>query len=220
MAENGVSVLVADDHKMMRDGLVSQFQDYDEFRVVGQAADGLAAIKMVRDINPDVVVMDMTMPKLNGIGAARKIKARNLPTRVVGLSMHADERFVAGVLEAGALAYVHKMDGFEELIKAVRKAMANQIYVSPTIAEVVMHDYVGRLQRPHGEADPELTPRKKEILQLLAEGHSTREISELLHLSVNTVETHRNHIKKKLGLSSVADLVKYALREGLTTLEH
>jgi DNA-binding NarL/FixJ family response regulator len=213
------TVILADDHKMLRNGLRFLFEQQEEFEVVGEAGDGRSAVRMVLDLEPDVLVMDIAMPDLNGIEATRQIKAAAPQVKVIALSMHADRRFVEGMLGAGASGYVLKSSASEELVSAIREVTSGRVYTSPKITHVVMESYVRKLTQPEpGEPSP-ITPREREVLQLLAEGKSTKEIASHLYLSVNTVDTHRRHIMEKLDLHSVAELTKYAIREGLTSLD-
>lgn len=212
------TVLLADDHKIMRDGLRALLEKEHDLEVVGETDNGRGAVRLARELKPDVVVMDVGMPDLNGIEATRQITAEVPSTRVVALSMHADRRFVTGMLSAGASGYVLKAGAFEELSSAIRAVMARRVYMSPQITDLVVEDYVRRLSEPVPAAESPLTPREREVLQLLAEGRSTKEIATRLHLSASTVDTHRRHIMEKLDLHTVAELTKYAIREGLTSV--
>jgi DNA-binding NarL/FixJ family response regulator len=233
-----MKVLLADDHRIVREGLKSLLQSQADMQVVAEAADGRQAVQMARELAPDVVVMDVAMPQLNGIEATRQIAADEPGMKVVALSMHSDRRYVSEALKAGASGYVLKDGAFEELITAIRAVVSNKVYLSPRVAGVVVEDYVRRLpgrgngggtaaHAAGGAADEAarrgafdaLTPREREVLQLMAEGYATKEVAHRLHVSVKTVETHRRQIMEKLDLHSVAELTKYAIREGLTTLE-
>ena len=214
-----ITVLLADDHSIMRQGLRSLLEQEPDLEVVGEAENGHEAVRMAADLAPDVVVMDIGMPELNGIEATRKIKAQTEKVKVVVLSMHGDRRFVTGMLGAGASAYVLKSGAFEEVVAAIRAVLANQLYTSPKITNLVMEDYLRKLTQPEPAQESPLSPREREVLQLLAEGKSTKEIAGRLFISVNTVDTHRRRIMEKLDIHSVAELTKYALREGLTSLD-
>lgn len=214
-----IKVLLADDHQMLRDGLRFILALEDDVEIVGEVADGRSAVAMARTLAPDVVVMDIGMPDLNGVEATRQIKAENAKVRVIALSMHSDRRYVMRMLEAGASAYVLKAAAYDELRSALRAVSRGKSFLSPDITGVVIDEHI----RPPSEAGTStyttLGPREREIVQLLAEGHSSPEIARQLHISVRTVETHRRNIMSKLGVHNVAELTKYAIREGLTSLD-
>ena len=214
-----IRVVLADDHCMIRDGLRALFARESEFDLVGFAEDGRGAVKLARELRPDVVVTDLSMPGLNGVDAIRRIRAADPGVRVICLSMHSESQMVLAVLDAGASGYVVKDCCFEELAVAIRKVMANQVYLSADLVGIVVNEV-----RTRGEPGPkiqptQLTPREREIVQLLSEGYSTREIADRLHVSVKTVATHRENILRKLQLDGIAALTRYALREGLSSLE-
>ena len=210
-------ILLADDHQIMREGLIALLEREPGLKVVGEAPDGRAAVRLARELNPDVVVMDVTMPDLNGIDATRQILEENRQIKVVALSMHADRRFVKGMLQAGASAYLLKHSASQELIKAIQLVMANRVYLSPEVAGVVVEDY--KAPAPDTSAFAVLTPREREVLQLFAEGKTPRQIAATLHLGLKTVEAYRRQIMEKLDFQSFAELIKYAVREGLTSLD-
>jgi len=214
-----IRILIADDHKMMRQGLRALLEKEDDMEVVGEAENGRQAVKSAENLSPDVVVMDIGMRDLNGIEATTQIIERCRGTKVLALSMHSDRRFAAGMLRAGASGYLLKDGAFEELANAIRRLVAGEVYLSPSIADVVVSDYVERLARSDASAFSTLTPREREVLQLLAEGHSTKQIASQLRVSAKTIETHRQNVMEKLGIRSVAELTKYAIREGLTSLD-
>jgi DNA-binding NarL/FixJ family response regulator len=216
------TILLADDHQLIREGIRSLIEKLPGLKVVGEAGDGRTAVSLARKLAPDIVIMDISMPELNGIDAARQILDDSPRTRVVVLSMHSDKRFVAAALKAGASGYLLKDGMSAEVADAIRAVAAGQTYLSPRIAGVVVEDYVSNL--PAGPATAGaaaagavLTAREREVLQLIAEGKTTKRIAAALHASVSTVETHRRHIMEKLQLFSVAELTKYAIREGLTS---
>jgi DNA-binding NarL/FixJ family response regulator len=213
------TVVLADDHVMLRHGLRALFEKEEGLEVVGEAGDGRSAVRMVLDLEPDVLIMDIAMPDLNGIEATRQIKAEVPRVKVIALSMHADRRFVEGMLRAGASGYVLKSSASEELVAAIDAVTSGRLYTSKKITDVVMEGYVRKLTKPQPVEPSPLTPREREVLQLMAEGKSTKEIASELHLSVNTVDTHRRHIMEKLDIHSIAELTKYAIREGLTSLD-
>jgi DNA-binding NarL/FixJ family response regulator len=212
-------ILLADDHRIMREGLKSLLDDQADMEVIAEAENGRRAIELVDELEPNVVVMDIGMPELNGIEATRRIVADHADTKVIALSMHSDRRFMAEILKVGASGYLLKDGAFEELAGAIRTVVANKMYLSPRIADVVVEDYVRNM--PHGQpsAFAALTAREREVLQLLAEGKATKKAAAFLHVSVKTVETHRRSIMTKLDIHSVAELTKYAIREGLTSVE-
>ncbi len=216
-------MLLVDDHQIVRDGLRSLLAKEMDITVVGEASSGREAIGLAIELNPDVVLMDITMKDLNGIDATRQLKAVNVDLRVIALSMHSDRRYVADMLSAGASGYLMKDSAFEELSTAIRTVADGRRYLSEGIATVVYDDYVNRVSGNPQEATSDtgkpLSGREREVLQLIAEGHSTKQIAALLHLSVKTVETHRRQIMEKLSIYNMAGLIKYALREGLATLE-
>ena len=210
-------VLLADDHNIVRSGLRRLLDAEPDIEVVAEASDGREAVELATQQSVDVVVMDLAMPNLNGVEATRQILAQSPAPKVIVLSMHLDRRFVAGALQAGASGYLLKDCAAEELVSAIRSVAAGRTYLSPQISEVVVEDYVSGLAEDDSSAWAVLTPRQREVLQLLAEGKSTNEIASELYVSPKTVETHRHHIMRKLGVDSLAELVKYAIHEGLTS---
>jgi DNA-binding NarL/FixJ family response regulator len=213
-----MKILLADDHEIIRNGLRSLIEKESGLEVIGEAENGRMAIHLARDLKPDVVVMDIGMPDLNGIEATRQITTEVPGVKVLALSMHTDRRFVTGMLKAGASGYMLKDGAFEELIHAIRLVASNRIYISPGISSVLVDD----LRHPSQDKVPSLpalTAKEREVLQLVAEGKGTKEIASQLNVSVKTVETHRQHIMEKLDIHSIAELTKYAVREGLTFLE-
>jgi DNA-binding NarL/FixJ family response regulator len=214
-----VRILLADDHRMFRDGLRPLLDRQRSLQVVGEAADGRELLALVESLRPDLVVVDISMPGLNGIEAARRIRELDPAIRVAMLSMHADRRFVLESLKAGASAYLLKDDGFDELVRAIPRILAGEVVLAARIGEQVVQEYVALARREEGSAYGRLSPREREVLQLIAEGRTTKEIAATQDVSVKTVETRRKQIMDKLDLHSVAELTKYAIREGLTSLE-
>jgi len=212
-------IILADDHEIVRDGLGALLEQQAGMEVVAQADSGHAAVALAREHRPDVIVMDIAMPDLNGIEATRQIKTEMPGIRIIALSMHADKRFVAGMLQAGASGYLLKKGAFRELAQAVSDVMQDRVYLSPKIADAVIHDYVQHLSETPTPGESSLTPREREVLQLLVEGRSAEQIADQLHVSANTVGTHRHRIMEKLDIHSLPELTKYAIREGLTFLE-
>ncbi|MGI9332273.1 MAG: response regulator [Gammaproteobacteria bacterium] len=215
-----IKVILADDHRIMRDGLRSVLESESGFEIVGEAQNGREAVKLTRQLEPDVVVMDVGMPDLNGVDATSQIADLGLSTKVVALSMHAEGQYVQGMLQAGAAGYILKDCAGDELVQALQAVMSNRSYVSPQITDVIVSDYVARLSGEVTAQAPVLSTREREVLQLISEGQSTASIAERLHVSVKTVETHRKRLMDKLDIRSVAGLTKYAIREGITSVGH
>jgi DNA-binding NarL/FixJ family response regulator len=213
-----VRILLADDHTIILDGLCSLLDKDPDFKVVGRASDGMSAVRLAAELSPDVIIMDVSMPGLNGIDATRRILAADPKAKVIALSMHNDGRYISEALKSGALGYLLKESAFEELIAAVRTVMKGRSYLSASIAGVVIKDYIRHLEKTESGAFSVLTPREREVLQALSEGLSTKEIASRLSVSVKTVETYRSQIMEKLDIHSVAELTKYAIREGITSL--
>ena len=218
----GTSIVLVDDHKITRDGLSALIEKQPGMEVVGEAANGRDAVRAVRELSPDVVIMDISMPDLNGIDATRQILAVSPSTRVIALSMYSDGRYVEGMLSAGASGYLVKACAFDELVRAIVAVDGGAAYLSPNIAGIVIRDYAQQLTGAGVESgslpDKRLSAREREVLQLLAEGYSSEQIGAKLYISIKTVSTHRRHIMEKLELGNIADLIKFALREGLTTI--
>ena len=212
-------ILLADDHKIMREGLRALIEKHSQFEIVGQAEDGRATVRLAQELEPDVIIMDIGMPDLNGIEATRRIKAILPETRVIALSMYYDKRFVTGMLGAGASGYLRKDCALDELVTAIQAVAKNGTYLSPRVAgSGVRNDetYVSKNRRADFTG---LTDRQREVLQSLSEGKNTKQIAYALKISVKTVETHILNIKEKLDIRSTAELTRYAIREGLTFLE-
>jgi two-component system, NarL family, response regulator NreC len=211
-----IRILIADDHKIVRDGLSGLIRTQKDMEIIGEADNGMTAVKLASNVSPDIVIMDVSMPDLNGIEATRKIKSAVPDAKVIALSMHSDRRFVLGMLEAGVKGYVIKDSAFAELAGAIRAVSANKSYLSPGITDIVVNAYA---RNGEVKGNALLSNREREILQLLAEGRSVKKISELIHISIKTVETHRRNIMVKLDIKTAADLIRYALKEGYSTLE-
>jgi len=209
-----VRILIADDHGIVRKGLRLQLEQRDEFEVVGEASDGREAVSMAEELGPDVVIMDIAMPNLNGIDAAAQMVKRNPEFKVIILSMHSDEGYLTRALTAGVKGYLLKETADLDLYRAVQVVAQGKVFFSPTIANTLLEDYMRQLQqRGLQDSYDLLTDREKEILQLLAEGKSNKEVATTLDLSTYTVETHRTHIMQKLNLHSSAEIVLYAVRK-------
>ncbi len=213
-----VRIVIADDHRIVREGLRHLLEKRTDFKVVAEAADGESAVRLARELSPDVVIVDISMPGLNGIEATRRILADRPGVKVLALSMHSDRRFVIETLKAGASGYLLKDSAFDELARAIEVVMARGAFLSPAITDMVVRDYVAQAGADGGAAFSVLTAREREVLQLVAEGESTKAIAGRLAVSVKTVESYRQQIMEKLDLHSVAELTKYAIREGLTSL--
>lgn len=214
-----VRIILADDHKIIRDGLNGLLSRETDIEVIAQCSDGHDAVELVRKLLPQVVIMDIGMPGLNGIEATRQITNEFPGVRVISFSMHSDKKFVTEMLRAGASGYLLKDCAFEELTTAIRTVVAGKTYLSPVIADVVVENYVRNPSTEGETAFSVLTNREREILQLLVESKTTKQVSRILHISTKTVETHRSNIMKKLDIDNMVALTKYAVREGLTTLD-
>lgn len=214
-----VRVLLVDDHRMMREGLRALLAEASDIEVVGESSDGRTALDLVRTLRPDVVVMDVGMPDLNGVEATRQIRAEHEGVRVIALSTHMDKSYVHHMLEAGACGYVLKIAAHDELLRAVRAASLGRTYLSPEIAGAVVERSTQTHTGGAVSAYSTLGAREREVLQLVAEGKTSAETALQMHISIKTVETHRRNIVQKLGLHGTAELTKYAVREGLTSLD-
>ncbi|MBI3194015.1 MAG: response regulator transcription factor [Ignavibacteriae bacterium] len=212
-------VLLADDHAIIRDGLKSLLINELKMEVIGLVEDGVQAVQLARTHQPDLVIIDMNMPHKNGLEATREILDENPEIKVIALSMHSDKRYIMEMLSIGASGYILKESAFKEVAQAIETVLNGRTYISPQVGGDVIKECLGRLHMTTPEAFSPLTPKEREVLKLIAEGKHTKEIAEILFLSVKTVEVHRQHIMDKLKLHSVAELTKYAIREGLTSLE-
>jgi two-component system, NarL family, response regulator NreC len=211
-----IRVLLADDHILIRAGLRMVVDAQPDLTVVGEAGDGREAVAMAESLKPDVVVMDIGMPTLNGIEAANQVREKLPETQIVMLSMHSDEGYVLRALKAGAKAYLLKDSAETDLARAIRAAAEGKSFFSPAVGRVLLEDYVRKLQRTGGEDSYDLlSPREREVLQLVAEGKSSKDIANLLNLSVYTVETHRARVMQKLNLRGIPELILYAVRKGI-----
>ncbi|MFZ5447207.1 MAG: response regulator [Thermodesulfobacteriota bacterium] len=214
-----IKIVLADDHQIVRHGLRSLLAAEPDMEVVGEADNGRAVVRLVQEKSPQVVIMDISMPDLNGIEATRQILSEIPGIKVIALSMHSDSLFVLNMFKAGASGYLLKDCALEELVKAVRTVLNRKIYLSPGISDIVIKDFVIGWSPPDSSAYSILTTREREVLQLMAEGKNTNQIAENLCVSVKTVEAHRKQLMNKLDIHSVAELTKYAIRQGLTSLE-
>lgn len=214
-----IKIILADDHAIMRQGLGSLIDKQEDMEVVGQAKDGWEAIEIVKKLVPDVVIMDISMPNLNGIDAAHQIHRQFPEIKIIALSMHSNKRFISDMLTAGATGYILKDSVFDELVKAIQIVAFGGRYLSAGVTGIVIDDYISRFLKTSGTKNADLTLREREVLHFIAEGNSIKNIALRLHVSNKTIEANRRRIMKKLNLRSVAELTKYAIREGITTLE-
>lgn len=213
-----IRVLLADDHKIVRDGLRALIERHDGMQVVAEAETGREALILARKHNPNVVIMDISMPDLNGIDATRQILEEVPGVKVIALSMHSDRQFVDGMLRAGVSGYLLKDCAADELIQCIQIVLSGRVWLSPGITGLIVNEYLQPTRCDILPAAPQLSDREREVLQLIAEGRSTREIADALHISVKTVESHRKNIMEKANLHTVAELTKYAIRHGLTSV--
>lgn len=214
-----IRLLLADDHKLFRDGLRSMLEGHKGIEIIAEASEGIAVTKLAAELHPDMILMDVSMPDLNGIEATRKISADHPAIKIIMLSMHSDRRYIIEALRSGACGYLLKDSAFEEVLAAIRDCMKGKIYLSSKIADIVINDYISLARNTDSSAFVVLSAREREVLQLLAEGKSTKEIASQLKVSAKTIESHRKQVMDKLNLHSVAELTKYAIREGLTQLD-
>jgi two-component system response regulator NreC len=213
-----IQVLLADDHKIVRDGLRVLIERCHDMQVIAEAEDGRKALQLARKHKPDVVIMDISMPDLNGIDATRQILEEVPGAKVIALSMHSDKQFVDGMLRAGAVGYLLKDCAADELIQCIRIVLSGRICLSPGITGFLVNEYLHPTRDEVLAPRSELSVREREVLQMIAEGRSTKDIANSLHISIKTVETHRKNIMGKANLHSVAELTKYAIRNGLTSV--
>jgi len=212
-------IILADDHTIVRHGLNKLIQQQEGMEVIAQAADGHSAVELTRELSPDMVIMDIGMPDLNGIDATQQVIREFPQVKVIGLSMHSGKKFVIEMLKAGASGYLLKDCALEELTTAIKTVAAGRIYLSPAITDVVVENYVRNSTEKERSAFSLLSQREREVLQLMAEGKTTKQIGLQLHISPKTVEGHRLRLMSKLNMDSVAKLTKYAIQEGLTSPE-
>ena len=214
-----IRIILADDHQIVRQGLRILLEAEPDMEVIAEADNGRKVLKQAQELAPDVIIMDLSMPELNGIEATRQILSGAPEVKVVALSMHSDSLFVLNMIKSGASGYLLKDCALEELVKAIRTVIDQKTYLSPGISDIVIRDFVTGWQTTNSSAFSVLSPREREVLQLMAEGRTTNQIADGLCVSVKTVEAHRKQVMTKLGIHSVAELTKYAIRQGLTSLE-
>jgi len=215
-----IKILLVEDHTLVRKGLVSLLESESEIEVVGEAENGREALAMAESLQPDIIVMDMSMPELNGLDATRQILKSNPLTSIIILTMYTDEEYVIEVIKTGAKGYLFKQAAPTELITAINTVNKGEIYLSPQISETVKELIKTEIPRNSSKKDNVLTSREREIVQLIAEGNSNKKIAEVLFISVKTVDSHRTKIMSKLKLHSTADITRYAIRKGLVSAEH
>jgi two-component system, NarL family, response regulator NreC len=215
-----IRILIVDDHSITREGLKVLLNKVPNFDVIAEAENGRAAVSLARKLRPDVIVMDINMPDLNGVDASRQILAELPQTRIIALSMYSDRSYVRGMLKSGVAGYLLKNCAFEELTGAIQTVLRNQTYLSPKISDIVRKEFIKLMDHEEEAAPGELLSEKeREVLQLIAEGRRTKEIAEQLHISIKTVEARRSKLMEKLNINTVAGLTKFAIREGLTSIE-
>ncbi|MGA2710843.1 MAG: response regulator transcription factor [Steroidobacteraceae bacterium] len=210
-----VRILIADDHELFRRGLVSALADRPDWRVVAEAADGRQACELAAQLTPEIALLDLTMPELNGLDATRQIRAATPKTRILIVTAHESEQLVREVLDAGAMGYVLKSDAGRILVQAIEALLDDRPFFTSKVARFVLQGYLRQGEHPDAPAAATLSPREREIVQLLAEGNNNKDVARALHLSVKTVETHRSNVMRKMEFGSLADLVRYAIRNKL-----
>ena len=214
-----IRLLIADDHELFREGLKSLLKSEDDIELVGSASDGLEAVNMTEDLHPDVILMDVTMPNINGIQATEKIMARDPGIAIIVISMHSDRRFIAETLKAGAKGYLLKESSPQAVLDAIRSVTKGDIFLSTKACTVLVKDYLRLLDNEAANKVNPLSEREMEVLHLFVKGYNGKQIAEYLSISKNTVDTHRRRIMDKLGCASMVELTKYAIKEGFLTLE-
>ena len=214
-----IKILIADDHKILRTGMRSMIEKEPDLEVVGEAENGITAVQMACDLNPDVVIMDIAMPGINGVDATREILSKAPEIKVLALSTYSEKQFIFAMLKAGALGYLVKDCAFEELVSAVRSVAENKIYIAPKVLNIVVKEYLNNKSQELPKDDVQLTPRERDVLRLITKGKNTKEIASELYVSVKTIETHRQNIMNKLGIHNVAELTLYAVQIGLIILD-
>jgi len=214
-----MKILIADDHGVVRQGLKALIETEADMQVIGEASDGQQVVQLTRQLLPDIVLMDIAMPNLNGVEATRQILDDNPDIRIIALSVHSDKHFVTGMLKTGASGYVLKSSLFEEVLRAIETVKDGDYYLSPKITDVVVDDYKYYMSTHNKASEVRLTPRERQVVQLLTEGKSTKQIALLLHVSPKTIDANRRDVMNKLGIFSIAELTKFAIKEGITSAE-
>ena len=213
-----IKILLADDHRIMREGLRCLIEKEADLKVVAEAADGRTAVRLAREVSPDMVIIDITMPDLNGIEATQQILSEAPNIKVLAVSMHSDDQFVTGMLRAGASGYFLKDCAADELVYAIRAVIAGEIYLSPKIASMVVEGYLRALSKRQTTKGAELTASEREVLQLVTEGKTSKKIAGRLCIAEKTVDAHRQKIMAKLNIRTIAGLTKFAIQKGITFL--
>lgn len=213
-----IRILLADDHKIVRTSLGKLLEREMDFEIIGEADNGRETVKLAAELLPDVVIMDIGMPELNGVEATKQIIQISDKIKIIALSMHSDRMFITGMFKAGASGYLLKDCAFNELVDAIKSVVNNKIYVSKEVTGIVVNELLGAISKDNLTETINLSDREKEVLQLIAEGKSTKEIAHVLNLSIKTIESHRKNIMTKLNIYTVPELTKYAVRMGLTSL--
>jgi DNA-binding NarL/FixJ family response regulator len=216
---NPISIVLADDHALVRQGISALLAEVPEFRVVGETGDGMEALRLIDRLRPDVLVADVTMPGLGGLEVTRRVGQQSPQTRVIILSMHADEAYVLEALRNGAAGYVLKGSQTADLIEAIREVAAGRPYLTPPLTRYVVEDYLEKARGGALDTYDTLTNREREVLHLAAEGHNNAEVAVRLSISPRTAEAHRGHVMQKLGLRTQTDLVRYAMRRGILSMD-
>ena len=211
-------ILLADDHQLMREGLRKLIEEMNIATVLGEATNGIDAIRLVRELSPDIIIMDISMPDMNGIDATKRITSEFPHIKVIALSMHNDENRVIEMMAAGASGYVLKDSSFKDIVRAINSVSSGKTFISPTIGGMIIKSAFGKTKSGDPPQQITLTTSERQVIKLVAEGKSNKAIAEFLSISPKTVETHRQHLMDKLNLHSVAELTKYAIREGITEL--
>ena len=213
----GARIILADDHKLFREGLRALLDNHSTVEIVGEASNGREVLKLARELSPNIIIMDLSMPELNGVETARKLVTKDPNIKIIALSVHSDRLFVNSALEVGVKGYILKENAFEQLAQAIKTVLSGETYFCPKVASIVREGYLVSLKDVKSRTSI-LTLREREVVQLIAEGRSTKRIAFDLKVSAKTIETHRQHVMKKLNIHSVAELTKYAIREGLTSI--
>lgn len=212
-------IIIVDDHKIVHHGIGQSLKNEKEFHVVAEADGGLAAVKLANKHNPDLMLMDISMPDINGMEATRKILSKNPAIRILALSMHTERIYVKGMLNAGASGYVVKSCSYNELLKALRTVLSGNTYLSPEITHLVVKDAINPVREQRANAFARLSAREQEVLQYIADGSTSKEMAERMNISAKTIDIHRNNLKKKLGIHTIAGLTKFAIAKGLTSTD-